>query len=605
MEELRAAAEEKEVRLDLAEAVDPVGRVAAVEDRDEPEPREDAGEVVGTLEEVDAPAHRRKEDDGAARSLDALDHARKLRTVLFERREAPDRGRRRSRALGGRRVPLLFVSPFVLGVEREVLVAAHPAERAHLPVMHERVARAPHGSARLADAAVVVVVLEEADAEALVERPDLLPGPPRHGRAEEREHRDVEGFAVVLADPVPGPGGQLADVRVRHRHLRRVGDGIGHGADEAEVRVGREVAREGRRPAARHDRVVVQDDEHVPRGGGEAGVGRGGESPVLRLEERPDPGVPPGAVLEKLPRAVGRAVVHDEDLEVRPLGSGREAVETEPVELPPVPGDDDDRDLRKRRGDGGVVAEPVRPRPGALGREAPRQVRPGGIRVHDQRGAERSVAAQAIQRVERLGRRRVGGAQRHREHPGGDLPDLGGNALRAERRFDRPDAVAGDGELASAGIERGRAGKKDDLAAVLRRRRRRGGRLGGGIRTDPVHLRRAQDGLDLPAGRTRKPRRGAACPPVEVHGLPEPRRLDAVELLPGLHALALEQQRLATVRVRGRIESGREVRALAPKGRFDALGRRQPRVQIGQAQVAGPAVGAEDLGLGGKLVGAL
>src|SRR3546814_13723739 len=65
--------------------------------------------------------------------------------------------------------------------------------------MDEHVLRAGDAHAGGLDAAAIVVVLEEPDAERLVQRPDPLVGGSRHGHAEEADRRDVEEGAGMLA----------------------------------------------------------------------------------------------------------------------------------------------------------------------------------------------------------------------------------------------------------------------------------------------------------------------------------------------------------------------------------------------------------------------
>src|SRR3546814_5439676 len=65
--------------------------------------------------------------------------------------------------------------------------------------MDEHVLRAGDAHAGGLDAAAIVVVLEEPDAERLVQRPDPLVGGSRHGHEEEADRRDVEEDAGMLA----------------------------------------------------------------------------------------------------------------------------------------------------------------------------------------------------------------------------------------------------------------------------------------------------------------------------------------------------------------------------------------------------------------------
>ncbi len=233
LEEALGPAEEEEVGLDLLEPVHVVVGVAAVEDRDVALPRERAREVVRPLEERDAPADGRQEDDGALALCHAAAHGVELLLVEAQVRALPDVD-----ALGlPGLAPLLLVLLAVFLEEGEVLLLAHQPEGGLLPVVDEGVPGAPDLPALGPGAAVVVVVFEHADPEALVERPDRLVDLALHREAEHGEHRDREDVAVVLARELLGPGRQVLDRVVADLDLRFVRDGVGDGADQAELRL--------------------------------------------------------------------------------------------------------------------------------------------------------------------------------------------------------------------------------------------------------------------------------------------------------------------------------------------------------------------------------
>src|SRR4030095_16120990 len=100
-----------------------------------------------------------------------------------------------ARARRGSGAPLLFELPPVLLVDPEILVAAEPPERRHLPVVHERVAGAQDLVARRGRAAVVVPVFEHPEAEAFVEKSDPVESLAAQRDAEECERGDLERLA--------------------------------------------------------------------------------------------------------------------------------------------------------------------------------------------------------------------------------------------------------------------------------------------------------------------------------------------------------------------------------------------------------------------------
>src|SRR3546814_10728910 len=82
------------------------------------------------------------------------------------------------------------------------------------------------------DAAAIVVVLEEPDAELLVQRPDPLVGGSRHGHAEEADRRDVEEDAGMLARMPRRNLLHLPHVRILDLDPRLVSDVVGHRRSE-------------------------------------------------------------------------------------------------------------------------------------------------------------------------------------------------------------------------------------------------------------------------------------------------------------------------------------------------------------------------------------
>src|SRR3546814_3428092 len=107
--------------------------------------------------------------------------------------------------MGNPRSPLGFVDSLVAGKQFLLPLRAEPVEAGGKVVMDEHVLRAGDAHAGGLDAAAIVVVLEEPDAERLVQRPDPLVGGSRHGHAEAADRRDVAEDAGMLAR-MPRPG---------------------------------------------------------------------------------------------------------------------------------------------------------------------------------------------------------------------------------------------------------------------------------------------------------------------------------------------------------------------------------------------------------------
>src|SRR3546814_3087028 len=107
--------------------------------------------------------------------------------------------------------------------------------------MYEHVLRAGHAHAGGLDAAAIVVVLEEPDADRLFQRTDPLVGGSRHGHAEEADRRDVEEDAGMLAR-MPRRGLlHLPHVRILDLDARLVPDVVGHRPEEADAGVAPEM----------------------------------------------------------------------------------------------------------------------------------------------------------------------------------------------------------------------------------------------------------------------------------------------------------------------------------------------------------------------------
>src|SRR3546814_10187841 len=107
-------------------------------------------------------------------------------------------------------------------------------------------------SSDLLNAAAIVVVLEEPDAERLVQRPDPLVGGSRHGHAEEADCRAVEEDPGMLARMPRRNLLHLPHVPILDLDPRLVPDVVGHRPEEAAARVAPELDRTSTRPTSSH-----------------------------------------------------------------------------------------------------------------------------------------------------------------------------------------------------------------------------------------------------------------------------------------------------------------------------------------------------------------
>ncbi len=212
--------------------------------------------------------------------------------------------------------PFRGIARLVLAIDAQILVVAEQLERRHLPVMHEAVPGQADLEARRAHAPVVVVVLEHAGTEALVERTDDLPHPAWHRDAEEREHRDLGETAAVLRAMRIRPGRHSCEIVVADRDLRLVADRVRHRTDEAEMRVPPQMPDQRSQPGAVHDRVVVEKAEIAAPCDRRALVVRCREALVVRIQHDAQARLALRELAQQVRRRVLRSVVHDDHLEV-------------------------------------------------------------------------------------------------------------------------------------------------------------------------------------------------------------------------------------------------------------------------------------------------
>jgi hypothetical protein len=242
-----------------------------------------------------------------------------------------------------------------------------------------------------------------------------------------------------------------------------VRDRVGHRTDQAQLRVAREVTKQRRGPAARDDRVVVQKNQEFPSRRGEAGVDGRGVAAIFAKEDRPNSGIFPGHRVQQIGGSVLGTVVHDDDLEVGPLGARANAFEAEAIEVEIAVGDDHDGDQGKRLGQ--RRRQPDRGGPVLFSMKTLGQALPGGVGSENESGGVAALAAKDVESLE-----------------GGFL------------RRDDEDPVARFLEGSDACFVFGRDGRQDEEVAAIIDRHRRGARRGPGgpVGSHPVALPTAQ-----------------------------------------------------------------------------------------------------------------
>ena len=333
-ERFALARQKKEVVLDFAEARPAAFAVLGdLEDDRKSSARDRARQMVRALHERDVPA------DGGRELEERTAFWRDARSVSI----GSGFGRRDARL----RRPLLLESPPVVSIDPEVFLFRKRAEASPSPMVDEGIARDRHAVVLLAEAVRVVVVLEHSDDESFVEGPDLFVHAPANEETEHREHVDRVGAPDVAAREDVRPGVQVGRVPISDLDLRFVVDLVGRGSDGSERSIPVKVPHERRQPAARDERVVVQETQIFAVRGGDAQVDGRSESTVFRESDEPKIGPAlPGLRGDPLGGSVFGSVVDEDHLASRPVGMAIDRLEAHAVELDAVVRDDDDRDLR-------------------------------------------------------------------------------------------------------------------------------------------------------------------------------------------------------------------------------------------------------------------
>ena len=132
-------------------------------------------------------------------------------------------------------------------------------------MMDERV-RGDHGPITGLDRSqAIVVVLETADAELLVQQPDRVDDRAPDQQAEPDQAIDIDAQAFVGTAPVPRESVQVGQAVVRELDLLRPADEIRARADQPDRRIAVQRPQQPEQPARRHDDVIIQQQDLAAR----------------------------------------------------------------------------------------------------------------------------------------------------------------------------------------------------------------------------------------------------------------------------------------------------------------------------------------------------
>src|SRR5262249_16867188 len=139
---------------------------------------------------------------------------------------------------------------------------SEPADRRLAEVVHEDVLGARDPVSRLPHAHRVIVVLEEADFETLIERTDRVPHLTPQRRAKHDHCADVEQLARMRLHVLTREAIELAVGGVRNLDFGLVAGPVRHGPKQSDSRVGKMI-HDTLEPTLGDDGVVVEQDHDV------------------------------------------------------------------------------------------------------------------------------------------------------------------------------------------------------------------------------------------------------------------------------------------------------------------------------------------------------
>ena len=172
-----------------------------------------------------------------------------------------------------------------------ILAAGNEVAEGRLAEMvHDGVLDASQLIAGLPGALGVVVVLEQPDLIALIQRPDVQIGLAAHRKAEHRRRSHLEPAPRVLGGSASSEVEELAPGAVIGLNLGLVADPVGDGADQPTAGFAEMRKQPESQPRCDH-RVVIEEDEILAAGQAEALVAGRREAHVLTVEQDPNPRV--------------------------------------------------------------------------------------------------------------------------------------------------------------------------------------------------------------------------------------------------------------------------------------------------------------------------
>jgi len=186
---------------------------------------------------------------------------------------------------------------------------SHALKGASAVMKHETVLGNHEAESFFPNAGAVVVVLEIADAEALIEHADAPEGHFADHHAESHQAVDIADAASVPLRPFFGKGvdGGFV-VQGESVNVLRTGGAIAHGAGHADVVRAKKSGFEAIQPSGREQRIAVQKD-YMSVGVGKAVIHAARKAEIFPCVNHR--GVFDG--IEKRPDAIGRTVVHEDE----------------------------------------------------------------------------------------------------------------------------------------------------------------------------------------------------------------------------------------------------------------------------------------------------
>ena len=178
--------------------------------------------------------------------------------------------------------------------------------------MHERIQNDAKFEAGQGAAQAKVIVLEIAAAKLRVERAQFFQDGAAEHQAKTDQPGSFGGLPGVRGIPLGGEPGQFFQTRIIGRgNQLRAGHGIGDGASQAAIGIEEKGGRQVFQPAGCDDGVVIEQQDEVAAGAGQGLVVAGGKAQIGAVENDAGAAVFGGVGAEELARAVGRAIIDE------------------------------------------------------------------------------------------------------------------------------------------------------------------------------------------------------------------------------------------------------------------------------------------------------